>query len=46
MVIYRYGKFQKLETRKEGHSYIDQVKRGLFIFILFKTGDYLYILQS
>ena len=28
MTIYRYGKLQKLETRKEDHSYIDQVKGG------------------
>ena len=36
ITIYRYGKLQKLETWKEGHSYIDQVKRGLIIYILIK----------
>ena len=33
MAIYRYGKLQKRETRKEGHSYIYQVKGGLFLYI-------------
>ena len=46
MAIYRYGKLQKLVTRKEGYSYIDQVKTGLYIFFLIKNGGYSYIWQS
>ena len=34
MAIYSlYGKLQKREARKECHSYIDQVKGGLFLYI-------------
>ena len=36
LTIYRYEKLHKLETQKEGLSYIDQVKRGLFKYILIK----------
>ena len=46
MTIYRYGKLQKLEPRKEGHSYVDQVKWRLFLYILIKNGGYSYTLQS
>ena len=43
MTIYRYGKLQELETRKDGiHNYIDQVKRGLFINIDKKSGLFIY----
>ena len=41
--MYRYGKFEKLEARKEGHSYIYQVKMGIFIYIFIKNGGYSYI---
>ena len=40
MNTYRYGKLQKLETREEGQLYIDQVKRGLFIYNLIKMGAF------
>ena len=33
MTIYRYGKLQKLETRKDFHSYIDQVKGVIDIHV-------------
>ena len=45
MTIYRYGNLQELKARKEGHSVIDQVKRGLFINIDKNVG-YSYIWQS
>ena len=46
MTIYRYGKLQELETRKDGiHISIEQVKRGLFINIDKKWGLFIYLAE-
>ena len=40
---YRYGKLQKLETRNDCHSYIDQVKGVISIHVDKNGAIYIYL---
>ena len=45
MAIYRYGKLKEYETQKEGHIYIDQVKKGAIIFFYHKWELFIYLAE-